>query len=75
MRFLGSSTPTTRYQSLPRASPLSPAFQPPLFLEEEKDVEVSAAILMVRQARQVWKRSRANLLKNVSEMKRYVDRR
>ena len=69
------------YNSLPVSSTgLSPftcclGYQHPLFSEEEREVEVPAAQLLVKRARQVWKAARRTLLKIVSEMKRFADRR
>ena len=50
-------------------------YQPPLFPEKERDVDVIAAQLLVRHAQQARKRARVTLLKNVNEMKSYADRR
>ena len=68
------------YNSLPVSSTaMSPfacclGYQPPIFPEEENDVGVPAAQLLVRRAHRVWKRTRHILLKNVETMKRFADR-
>ena len=68
------------YNSLPVSSTaMSPfacclGYQPPIFPEEEKDVAVPAAQLLIRRAHRVWKRTRHILLKNVETMKRFADR-
>ena len=68
------------YNSLPVSSTaMSPfacclGYQPPIFPEEEKDVGVPAAQLLVKRAHRVWKRTRHILLKNVETMRSFADR-
>ena len=68
------------YNSLPVSSTaMSPfacclGYQPPIFPEEEKDVGVPAAQLLIKRAHRVWRRTRHILLKNVETMKRFADR-
>ena len=67
------------YNSLPVSSTdMSPfacclGYQPPIFPEEEREVGVPAAQILVKRAQAIWKKACLILLKNVSSMKRSAD--
>ena len=48
-------------------------YQPPIFLEEEKEVRVPAARALVLWACRTWVKARRILLHNVEEVKRFAD--
>ncbi|KAJ8402791.1 hypothetical protein AAFF_G00364630 [Aldrovandia affinis] len=91
LRCLAEQTPTTWSRSLPwveyahnslpvSSTGMSPfqcslGYQPPLFPEEEREVEVPSAKVFVNRAQKTWRRARATLLRHVSAMKSQADRR
>ena len=49
-------------------------YQPPIFPEEEREVGVPAAQVLVKHVQSIWKKACLILLKNVSSMKKFADR-
>ncbi|KAJ8362051.1 hypothetical protein AAFF_G00400100, partial [Aldrovandia affinis] len=90
LRCLAEQTPATWSRSLPwveyahNSLPVSSTgissfycclgYQPPLFPEEEKEVEVPSAKALISRARSTWRRTRVTLLRHVSAMKSQADR-
>lgn len=50
-------------------------YQPPLFLDTEKEVVVPSAHAMVRRCRRIWAAARSILLRSAARMKKVADRR
>ncbi|KAG5281322.1 hypothetical protein AALO_G00069940 [Alosa alosa] len=90
LRCVASQNPTTWSEQLPWAeyainshissstgqSPFecSLCYQPPLFLDQEREVGVPSAEAFVRRCRRSWRLTRSALLRTSSRMKRQADK-